>query len=252
MPEGIEASVKLVRKAVFVRRWLPAAVLLAATIVALIVGGGNASTLRWLERSYSDLGYFIADHYAFSLLLFTIVYAIFVSVLIVPPSAPLSFASGLLFGPLIGTLICVTAKTIGGTIAFAVWRNAFRDDIGKFGPKVLRLAESISGRGFWYLTAFRLMPLLPFGTVTLGAAAARIKLRPFMAATLIGQAPASYIYAGIGAASGLALATGANIDLAAVLGSANLLVPTALMTVLSVAGIIASHRLHLSETKQRS
>ena len=80
----------------------------------------------------------------------------------------------------------------------------------------------------------------------MGAAAARIKLRPFIAATLIGQAPSSYVYAGIGAASSIALAGGTKLEFARMLGSAQLLVPTVILTVFLLVGILAAQRFSLA------
>ena len=122
--------------------------LVIITIAVLILGSVNGTSLAWFEQSYGGVDTFVTNHFTASLVLFVSIYVFCVTLLVVPPSAPLSLASGLLFGPLIGTLLCLAAKTIGGTVAFGVWRNAFRGDISKLGPKTLRLAQGLSGSGF--------------------------------------------------------------------------------------------------------
>jgi uncharacterized membrane protein YdjX (TVP38/TMEM64 family) len=67
---------------------------------------------------------------------------------------------------------------------------------------VARIEAGFSRDAFAYLLALRLMPVAPFFAVNLAAGLARIRLRTFVLATLIGSAPSAFIFATLGAGLG--------------------------------------------------
>jgi len=77
----------------------------------------------------------------------------------------------------------------------------------------------------------RLMPLFPFAPVNVAAGLARIPLRPYTAATLIGAVPSSFIYSSLGAGLDRTLAAPS----AAALSSPAVLWPLAGLAILALA-----------------
>jgi uncharacterized membrane protein YdjX (TVP38/TMEM64 family) len=71
--------------------------------------------------------------------------------------------------------------------------------------------------GFNYLLSIRLVPLFPFWLVNLAAALGGVRPFPYVTATLIGIAPATFVFASIGAGIGDVLARGGRPDLSAIL-----------------------------------
>ncbi len=173
--------------------------------------------LEQYEQIYGLLNGVLNTHWGLAYLLLFVVDVVAVSLLIVPPSVPLTLLAGLLFGPFFGALLCVLAKATGGLCSYIFWRRALERVGGVEGNVLGRYAslfEAIEGRTTALtLFAFRLAPL-PFGIVTIGAALANFRLRTFALVTLVGQIPASIFYAQMGAGIGKHFGNGARPSLA--------------------------------------
>jgi uncharacterized membrane protein YdjX (TVP38/TMEM64 family) len=187
------------------RRWLrllPIA-LIAALFVALIASGAlRELSLASLAAHRAALLQFVRAHPFASLVGYFGVYVL-VIVACAPGPAVLSMAGGFLFGPVLGGAMALASMVVGATIVFLACRTAFGDwSAHRAGRAVARIEAGFSRDAFAYLLALRLMPVAPFFVVNLAAGLARIRLRTFVLATLVGAAPSAFIFATLGAGLG--------------------------------------------------
>ena len=112
----------------------------------------------------------------------------------------MSFAGGLFFGTWLGAALTLIGATAGGLVFFLAARRA---RAAAFSSRRLRAALTWIEQGFrgdelLSLMTLRLIPVFPTSAVTLAAAAAHMRVRDFIIATLLGGAPATLIYAALG------------------------------------------------------
>jgi len=196
-----------------IRRLLP---LLALAIIVLGVWwSGVADGLNWasLGRYQTRLTAWIAGHRLIAPLVYIAAYAT-ATALSLPQGAVLTVSGGLLFGTVLGGALAVTGATIGAVILFLIARSALAETVAARGGKLLALVrDGLERDGFRYLLAIRLIPLLPFWLVNLAASLCGMRLLPYATATVLGIAPATFIFASIGAGIGTVLAAGGTPDL---------------------------------------
>ena len=195
------------------RRFLPLLLLLAA--LAAVWWSGWLDQLSWtgLATHRAALAAVVADHPVGAPALFVALY-IAVAALSVPEAAVVTLAGGLLFGTILGGILTVVGATIGATILFAVARSALAEPLARRGGAVMRtVRDRLQRDGFLYLLSIRLIPAFPFWLVNLAAALCGMRLLPFAAATFIGIAPGTFVFASIGAGIGSGLAAGGRPDL---------------------------------------
>lgn len=110
------------------------------------------------------------------------------------PVSPLVVAAGAVFGTALGTLYNTAGLFVGAGTSYLMARFLGRDFVAHFAGSRLRRAERVLHRqGFWPLVQVRFMPL-PFSVVNYGAALAGIPILRFLAASLIGLAPATLMH----------------------------------------------------------
>jgi uncharacterized membrane protein YdjX (TVP38/TMEM64 family) len=181
------------------RRFLPIALLIAAALTA--VGAGGHSALSWdrLIREWVHIEGFIAAHPVSALCTYVAVYAAATGIAL-PGALFLTLAGGLLFGPYIGGAAALAAATMGATVVFLATRTAFGSLLARrAGSMATRLARGFRRDAFFYLLFLRLAPAFPFYLVNLVPAFCNVRLKTFLAATILGMAPASFALAFIGA-----------------------------------------------------
>jgi len=106
------------------------------------------------------------------------------------PRTAFTLAAGLLFGPVLGIAIAVTASTFSALIALLLIR-AFGWRIGKLvsHPRVDSLDIRLSKRGWPAVLSLRLIPVVPFSVLNYAAGASAVRVRPYLLATLAGLLP---------------------------------------------------------------
>jgi len=164
------------RHASRVRLVLLLALLLVATGVAVAVRLPGPVQIRdW------------ADHFGPSFpLVFLVCHAV---ITVAPfPRTVLTLAAGLLFGPLTGVSIALTATTVSAVLALLLVRKLGRDAVaerlrhGALKTVNTRLAQ----RGWLAVTSLRLIPLVPFSVLNYCCGVSDIRLRPYVLATIVG------------------------------------------------------------------
>ena len=116
------------------------------------------------------------------------------------PGALLSTASGVIWGPVLGTLYTVFAATLAAIIPFSIARCFGRGFMARFmkGNKLEICDKFVSKKGFLFILSVRLIPIFPWDLVNYGAGLCGIRFKHYLFATLIGTIPGSLTYNLIG------------------------------------------------------
>lgn len=106
------------------------------------------------------------------------------------PRTAFTLAAGLLFGPLLGITIAVTASTTSAMVAMLLVRAA--------GWRLTRLVrhrsidtveERLRQRGWLAIVSLRMIPAVPFSVLNYAAGASSVRVLPYAVATLVGLLP---------------------------------------------------------------
>ncbi|MFD3507946.1 TVP38/TMEM64 family protein [Nocardia sp. NPDC058666] len=122
-------------------------------------------------------------------LLFFLFYAI-VAVFPVPRTV-LTVTSGVLFGPILGSIIALVASGVAATVALLGVRAVGRDRVAQHltHPAVRAIDERLDRRGWLAVAAIRLIPLAPFSIVNYCCGLSSVRVVPYLVATVLGSAP---------------------------------------------------------------
>lgn len=219
-----------------VRRLWPFGLILAG--IAGAWASGLTQQLSWaaLGRNEAALSGWIGWHPIAAPSAYVLFYALTV-VLVLPESAVLTVAGGLLFGVVLGGCLALAGSSLGAVLLFLAIRYHLADAIAaRRGRLVNRIRSGLVQDGFLYLLAIRLIPAFPFWLVNLAGSLSGMRLPPYAAATVIGSAPATFIFASIGAGIAEVLAAGGRPDLA-IIFSPRILGPLIGLAVLSLLPI---------------
>ncbi|HEY2620230.1 MAG TPA: VTT domain-containing protein [Acetobacteraceae bacterium] len=198
------------------RRFWPIALLLAALTAAWASGLTQQVSWAALARNQALLIAWVASHPIMAPSLYMLIYAAAVLVLL-PESAVLTVAGGLLFGSLSGGILAIVGSSVGAIALFIAIRHHLADAFAaRRGRFVDAVRLSLQRDGFSYLLAIRLVPAFPFWLVNLAAALSGMQLLPYAGATVLGIMPATFIFASIGAGLGGVLSAGGSPDLAVI------------------------------------
>ena len=115
------------------------------------------------------------------------------------PGALFGLAGGLLFGPVLGTLLNLTGAMLGATAAFLPARHLASDWVGrKAGPRLGRVIEGVEAEGWRFVALVRLVPLFPFSPMNYALGLTRIRLLPYLAASALCMLPGTLAYTWLG------------------------------------------------------
>lgn len=134
---------------------------------------------------------------------FTALYAL-VTVALVPPS-PLTVVAGATWGPWGGFATVWPGATLGALVAFAVARRVGRVGVlARVGsvPVIAALDEVLAKEGGRVTLLLRMSPLVPFGMLNYALGLSRVGAGRYAAATALGIAPGTLLYAWIGGTVG--------------------------------------------------
>lgn len=198
-------------------------VLLAVLAAVLVLGRDWLPSFERLAEQQAGLRAFVAAHPLLAPAAYVAVYAALVAAS-VPGGIVLSVAGGALFGMAPGAALAVLGATSGAALLFLLVRGLLAEWAARrAGPLLDRIRPGLERDGFNALLALRLLPVLPFWLVNLAPPLVGMRLGPFVLATALGIAPATAVFASIGAGVGGALAQGQQPGLATVLQPAVLL-----------------------------
>ncbi|MCF6385951.1 TVP38/TMEM64 family protein [Mycobacterium sp. MBM] len=106
------------------------------------------------------------------------------------PRTAFTLAAGLLFGPLLGVGIAVTASTLSAVLAVLAVRAAgWQLSRLTLHPRVGSLDARLRERGWVTVLSMRMIPAVPFAVLNYAAGASAVRLLPYTVATLVGVFP---------------------------------------------------------------
>jgi len=180
-------------------RILPLALIIVFSLAVTLGGAGKVFRLETILTYHTLLHDFVDSHELLSVLAFVGLYVAAIA-LSLPAALFFSISGGFLFGWLPGGLMAVFSKTLGSLLLFLLARYSFSAFAGrKLGGRLSGIGDSFRDDSFFYMLFLRLQPVIPFWVVNLGAALFDVPLRRFVLATIIGIAPAAFIFATAGA-----------------------------------------------------
>ncbi|MBM4014296.1 MAG: redoxin domain-containing protein [Planctomycetes bacterium] len=117
------------------------------------------------------------------------------------PAVPLTLVNALLYGPWLGALISWGSAQFAAALCFTLGRALGRPAVTRlFRPAVVaRLDHFFERDGLLAVMVLRLIPYVSFDLVSWVGGLTSMRLLPFLAATGLGQAPATLVYSFAGA-----------------------------------------------------
>ncbi|WP_239615958.1 TVP38/TMEM64 family protein [Cohnella mopanensis] len=111
------------------------------------------------------------------------------------PASVLSMAGGLAFGTWFGMLYTLVGAVTGAVLSFLLARRIGRSFFrGKEDPRLEKIERAMERKGFMMVLLLRIAPFVPFDLVSYAAGVARVQLRAFLPATIIGTLPGTFAY----------------------------------------------------------
>ncbi|MGI6755586.1 MAG: TVP38/TMEM64 family protein [Atopobiaceae bacterium] len=129
---------------------------------------------------------------------FYILLSVVGSVVLALPGVLFAVLAGSIFGPVMGTLLCWVAMTVGATLAFLVGRFFLKDSLkprlAKY-PALDKLLFSGIDRSYTYLLAItRLVPLFPFNVQNFAYGITDVSLGAYTLLSAVFMLPGVAIY----------------------------------------------------------
>ncbi|MEW5302576.1 MAG: hypothetical protein WDW36_005345 [Sanguina aurantia] len=127
------------------------------------------------------------------------------------PAIPLTMTAGVIFNPVVGTLVTSLSATIAATIAFLIARYLARDKIRGFAtqnPRFAAIDRAIGKDGLKFVTLLRLSPLLPSSASNYLYGLTSVELGPYILGSFVGMLPGTFAFVSAGHA-GKAVLSGA-------------------------------------------
>ena len=116
------------------------------------------------------------------------------------PTVPISMASGMLFGPVLGFTYAMVGALAGAAASFWIARLAGRPVMDRLFRGHASFCQDCSDRMlFWVVLGTRLIPVVSFALVSYAAGLTAMSTRAFLVATAIGMVPMTIVYVAIGA-----------------------------------------------------
>lgn len=211
------------------RAALPLLLLIATGVLLVASGALDAFRPEHLATSQAELHASVAAHPILATLAYVGVLALSIATGI-PGSLFVIMAGGLLFGIVIATMLTGIGLTLGSLLLFLASRFAFSS--GRAPPALAeRLRVGFHAHPLSYTLFLRLVPVFPFGGVTLALAWLRCPLWLFLGATAFGGSLMAVFETSIGAGLGATLAEGHPPDLGL------LLAPRVLLPLLALGAL---------------
>jgi uncharacterized membrane protein YdjX (TVP38/TMEM64 family) len=106
------------------------------------------------------------------------------------PRTAFTLAAGLLFGPLLGVSLAVTASTVSALVALMLVRAAgwHMDRLVRH-PRVDSLNARLQERGWPTVLSMRMIPAVPFSVINYAAGSSAVRVLPYTLATFVGLLP---------------------------------------------------------------
>jgi phospholipase D1/2 len=149
---------------------------------------------RWTPlREWVNLASLVALARGLEALPFTplaVVASYVVAGLAMVPVMLLIAVTGIVFGPLYGTLYALGGTLLSATVVYGLGHWLGHDTVQKMlGPRINNLSRRIAKRGILAMMVVRMLPIAPFTVVNVVAGASHIRFRDYLIGTLLGMLP---------------------------------------------------------------
>ena len=218
-------------------RWLPLLVVAAVVIAFFALGFQRYLTFQSLAENREGLLRAVDRLGALAPLVFIAIYSAMVAVSI-PLGAIGTLTAGFLFGTWLGGLCALVSATLGGAILFLIASTSLGELMRRrAGPALRKLEAGFRDNAASYLFILRIVPLFPFWLVNLVPALFGMRLSTYVIVSFFGMAPASFVYAGLGASLGAIIEAGKPPDLG-IIFQARVLGPLIALAVLAFIPVL--------------
>lgn len=110
--------------------------------------------------------------------------------LVMVPVTLLIAVTGIVFGPLEGSLYATGGTLLSAAVSYGIGQWLGRATVQRMlGPRINRLSRRIAKRGILAMIVVRMLPIAPFTVVNIVAGTSHIRLRDYMVGTLLGMLP---------------------------------------------------------------
>lgn len=207
------------------RRYGPLVLIGLGAVAGTVLLGDRVSFAALAEHRGTLLAFRDA-HYAASVALFVLAYAVIVAFSL-PGATLATLTGGFLFATFPGALLNVTGATLGAVAIFLAVRAglgarlAARMDAAE--GAVGRLKRGLDANQWEVLFLMRLVPVVPFFVANLVPALVAVPLHRFAISTFLGIIPGAVVFTSVGAGLGEVFARGETPDLGVILETAVLL-----------------------------
>jgi uncharacterized membrane protein YdjX (TVP38/TMEM64 family) len=176
---------------------------LRRAIPVLIAVAVLAAFLAWhflpLEDWIQDFTAWIASLGAWGVIAFGVLYV--VATLLLAPGSVMSIAAGVAFG-FWGLPLVLVSATTGAGVAFLIARYLAHERVTaalEGHPKFKAIGKAIDEQGWKVVGLVRLSPQIPFAVTNYFFGVTNVGFWPFVITTIVGVAPATFIYVNLGA-----------------------------------------------------
>lgn len=176
---------------------------LAATIVVCIalfffLPLNEYLSLEYLQQQRRAIVDLYLAHPVLFITTYIAVYVVLTG-LSIPSATLLTLIGGAVFGLKTGTIVIMSASTLGAVCAFILARYVLRDYVQeKFSNYLHQINRGITEEGAFYLFGLRVAPVVPYFVVNFVMALTPIRLWTYYWVTQIGMLPGTILYVNSG------------------------------------------------------
>lgn len=176
------------------KRFIPLILIVILMIIGYFSGFYKVLNFDNLKYHHNELVEFVNANSIMTPFLFMAIYAV-ATALSIPGGLFLSLLGGYLFRQPWCTLYVLIGATAGATGVFLAAKTALGSFLRKkASPYLSKISAGFQKNAASYMLFLRLVPLFPFWLVNIAPAFFDVKVRTYIWTTLIGIAPASFVY----------------------------------------------------------
>ena len=124
---------------------------------------------------------------------------VLLAMLALPGASLLMLLAGAGFGAVAGTLLCLTACTVGASLSMLAVRHFLQPVVRrKMGDRLTGFDRRIAADGPAYLFSLRLLPVIPFALVNVAAGMSGMKTWTFAWVSFVGMLAGTFLYVNAG------------------------------------------------------
>ncbi len=224
-----------------VRRFWPLLLIAAAATLFVLSGAWRELHLDRLDDHYTRLSLWSVAHpIGFRLGLVAALASL--TAIGLPGGVVLVVMGGVFLGIFEGALYAVSADGIGATLLYFAARRTINDgDQKPSGALIERLRSGFARHPISYALFLRLVPVFPFGAVSVALAWLGCRYRLFLVTSMVGVLPSLVVYAALGSSIAPTLAAHLPID-TALFSQPRFLIPLVVLAALSLIPVLLGLR----------